>query len=111
MLTPLLALLTLLTLLLLTLHALHRALSSPLNALPGPWYAKYTSLVLKWHEFRAERTRYIHALHLEYGSAVRIAPDEAVFASAAGVKEIYCSGGSGWDKTGFYDLFRVYGRR
>ncbi|KAK0646507.1 cytochrome P450 3A13 [Cercophora newfieldiana] len=90
---------------------LRQSLSSPLNRLPGPWFAKYTSLVLKWHEFRAQRTRYVHSLHLEYGPAVRIAPNEAAFASATAVKEIYCSGGSGYDKTEFYGLFKVYGRR
>jgi len=90
---------------------LRQALSSPLNRLPGPWFAKFTSLVLKWHEFRAQRTRYVHSLHLQFGPAVRIAPNEAAFASAAAVKEIYCSGGSGYDKTEFYDLFKVYGRR
>ncbi|GAB1320456.1 hypothetical protein MFIFM68171_10666 [Madurella fahalii] len=92
-------------------HTLRQSLSSPLNEIPGPWYAKFTTLILKWHEFRAERTRYIHRLHLEYGPAVRVAPDEVAFASAGAVKEIYCSGGSGYDKTDFYDLFRVYGRR
>lgn len=42
---------------------------------------------------------------------VRIAPNEVSFASTAAVKEIYCSGGSGYDKTEFYNLFTVYGRR
>ncbi|KAL1839081.1 hypothetical protein VTJ49DRAFT_1882 [Mycothermus thermophilus] len=100
-----------LLLLALAAHALYKALSSPLNRIPGPWYARLTSLVLKWHEFRANRTRYIHELHLRYGPAVRIAPREMAFASAGAVREIYCSGGSGFDKTEFYDLFRVYGRR
>lgn len=99
------------SLLVLAAHALRQALSSPLNKIPGPWYARFTTLVLKWHEFRAGRTRYIHRLHLRYGPAVRIGPREAAFASAAAVKEIYCSGGSGYDKTEFYDLFKVYGRR
>lgn len=27
------------------------------------------------------------------------------------MKEIYCSGGSGFDKSGWYDLFKIYGRR
>jgi hypothetical protein len=88
-----------------------RCLLSPLNAIPGPALAKYTSLVLKWHEFNANRTRYVHGLHLKYGPAVRLAPYEVAFASQAAVKEIYCSGGSGYDKTEFYDLFKVYGRR
>lgn len=91
--------------------SLRRTLSSPLNKIPGPWYAKFTSAVLKWREFQASRTTYVHALHLCYGPAVRIAPNEVAFASAVAVKEIYCSGGSGYDKTEFYDLFRVYGRR
>jgi hypothetical protein len=88
-----------------------QCLLSPLNRLPGPAVAKYTSWVLKWHEFRADRTRYIHHLHLKYGPAVRIAPNEVAFASQGAVKEIYCSAGSGYDKTEFYDLFKVYGRR
>ncbi|KAK4043948.1 putative sterigmatocystin biosynthesis P450 monooxygenase [Parachaetomium inaequale] len=96
---------------LLALHTLRQALTSPLNKIPGPWHAKFTTLVLKWHEFRTNRTRYVHSLHLKYGPAVRVAPNEVVFASAAAVKEIYCSGGSGYDKTEFYDMFKVYGRR
>ena len=88
-----------------------RCLLSPLNKIPGPALAKYTSWILKWHEFHANRTRYIHALHLRYGPVVRIAPNEVAFASQGAVKEIYCSAGSGYDKTEFYDLFKVYGRR
>lgn len=96
---------------LLVVHSLWQALASPLNKIPGAWHAKFTSAVLKWHEFRTHRTQYIHRLHLRYGPSVRVAPNEVVFASAAAVKEIYCSGGSGYDKTEFYDMFKVYGRR
>ncbi|KAK0736943.1 cytochrome P450 [Apiosordaria backusii] len=81
------------------------------NPLPGPLYARLTSLVLKYHEFTATRTAYIHTLHLRYGPVVRVAPNEVAFASAAAVKEIYCSNGSGYDKTEWYDLFKVYDRR
>ena len=88
-----------------------RRLSSPLRKIPGPGLSLFTSWVLKYHELRANRTRYIHALHLQYGPVVRIAPNEVAFASTDAVKEIYCSGGSGYDKTEFYDLFKVYGRR
>ena len=106
-----LPLLALLLTFIIALNSLRRSLSSPLNRLPGPWYARYTSLVFKYHCFRAHSTRYIHGLHRRYGGAVRVAPNEASFASASAVKEIYCSAGSGYDKTEFYDLFRVYGRR
>ncbi|KAI0417674.1 cytochrome P450 3A13 [Xylaria grammica] len=86
-------------------------LSSPLQTLPGPRISLFTSVILKYHEFRALRTRYVHNLHLQYGPAVRIAPNEVSFASLGAIKEIYGSGGSGYDKTEFYDLFKVYGRR
>lgn len=84
---------------------------SPLRKIPGPRFTLYISWVLKWHEFRAERTRYIHSLHKKYGPVVRIGPNEVAFSSSAAVKEIYCSGGSGYDKTEFYNLFQVYGKR
>lgn len=99
------------SLLLLTVIFILRRLRSPLAGVPGPWYTLFTSLPLKWHEFNANRTRHIHALHQRYGPVVRIAPGEVAFSSAAAVKEIYCSGGSGYDKTEFYNLFTVYGRR
>lgn len=67
--------------------------------------------MLRWHEFRANRTLYIHSLHLKYGPKVRIAPNEMSFTSYEAVKEIYGSQGSGFDKSSFYDLFTVFGRR
>jgi hypothetical protein len=88
-----------------------RCLSSPLRKLPGPGISALTSLELKWNELRANRTLYIHRLHLRYGPVVRIAPNEVSFTSWAALKEIYCSSGSGYDKTEFYDLFKIYGRR
>ncbi|CAN8096982.1 unnamed protein product [Discula destructiva] len=93
------------------LLALRRRLRSPLTRLPGPWYSILTSLPLKRAEFHARRTKHVHALHLRYGPVVRIAPNEVSFSSAAAVREIYASGGSGYDKTEFYNLFTVYGRR
>jgi hypothetical protein len=93
------------------LYVTARAARSPLRRIPGPTVALFTSAVLRWHELRCGRTRYVHALHERYGPVVRLAPNEVSFASAAAVKEIYNSAGSGYDKTDFYDLFTVYGRR
>lgn len=93
------------------LYAITRAVRSPLRRIPGPPISLFTSAVLRWHELRCGRTRYVHTLHERYGPVVRLAPDEVSFASAAAVKEIYNSAGSGYDKTDFYDLFTVYGRR
>ncbi len=84
---------------------------SPLRRVPGPAASLFTSAVLRWHELRGERTRYVHALHLRYGPVVRLSPSEVSFTSAAAVKDIYNVAGSGFDKSSFYDLFTVYGRR
>ncbi|KAI0879261.1 cytochrome P450 3A13 [Hypoxylon argillaceum] len=97
--------------LLLTGWYIWKCISSPLRVLPGPKTSLFTSLILKSYEFRASRTTYVHSLHLQYGPVVRIAPNEVSFASLDGIKEIYGSGGSGYDKTEFYDLFKAYGRR
>lgn len=88
-----------------------QCVASPLRTLPGPKLSLFTSWVLKYHEFYALRTRYVHLLHQIYGPVVRIAPNEVSFASAGGIKEIYGSGGSGYNKTEFYNLFQVYNKR
>ncbi|KAL4867824.1 hypothetical protein BDV12DRAFT_186378 [Aspergillus spectabilis] len=88
---------------------LARRLRSPVARLPGPWYATLTSLVLKYHEFTSNRRLYIHNLHRRYGAVVRIAPNEASFASLEAIREIYASSGSGYNKTELYDLFRQFG--
>lgn len=89
----------------------YHCIASPLYKLPGPWYSAFTNLVLRFHELRGQRTNYVHRLHLKYGPAVRLSPDEAAFCSIESIKEIYASGGSGYEKTEFYDLFMVYGER
>ncbi|KAM0336213.1 hypothetical protein ACHAPQ_004376 [Fusarium lateritium] len=96
--------------LLLIAHLIIR-LSSATAKVPGPFISNFTSLFLKWHELNANRTVYIHELHKKYGPVVRLGPNEVSFTSIAALKEIYGSGGSGYDKTEFYDLFQVYGRR
>ena len=97
--------------LVLVLVHVSRSLASPLRRIPGPPLSVFTSGILKYHEFRANRTKYVHRLHRKYGPVVRLAPKEVSFATLEGVKEIYGSGGSGYDKTEFYNLFTVYGRR
>lgn len=99
------------TCLVLAILYVYRCVASPLRSLPGPKTSLFSSWILKYHELHANRTRYIHGLHQRYGPVVRIAPNEVSFASLEGVKEIYGSGGSGYDKTEFYNLFTIYGRR
>lgn len=94
-----------------TLFYIVRALTSPLSKIPGPAISQFTALVLRWHEFNACRTSYVHSLHLKYGPVVRLAPNEVSFTSYDALKEIYGSAGSGYDKSEFYNLFKVLGRR
>ncbi|KAJ5678396.1 uncharacterized protein N7477_004029 [Penicillium maclennaniae] len=85
-----------------------QGLSSPLSKIPGLWYTRFTSFWLKYQEFTASRRESIHALHKRYGPVVRLAPNEVSFTSLDAMKEIYASGGSGYDKTEFYSLFKQF---
>ncbi|KAH6680345.1 cytochrome P450 [Halenospora varia] len=87
------------------------AFFSPVSRIPGPWYTKYTGLWLMKYEFCGNRRDHIHRLHVKYGPAVRLGPNEVSFTSAKAIKEIYTSGGSGYDKTEFYTLFKQFDTR
>lgn len=93
------------------LYLLYTRLTSPISKLPGPFLTSLTSIPLKYHEFTGTRRTWIHSLHLKYGPAVRLAPNEASFSSLAALKEIYTSQGAGYDRTEFYDLFKQFGTR
>lgn len=88
---------------------LYKCLSSPVLKIPGPWHTAVCGLCIKYHEFAGTRRVYVHHLHQHYGSVVRLAPNEVSFTSHEAVKEIYSSGGSGYDKTEFYTLFKQFG--
>ncbi|KAJ6005329.1 hypothetical protein N7451_003273 [Penicillium sp. IBT 35674x] len=81
---------------------------SSTSKLPGPWYTRFTSLWIKYQEFTANRRDSIHKLHSIYGPVVRLGPNEISFTSLDAIKEIYASGGSGYEKTEFYTLFRQF---
>ncbi|CAG7925033.1 unnamed protein product [Penicillium olsonii] len=83
-------------------------LFSPLSAIPGPWYTRFTSLWIKYQEFTANRRESVHRMHKVYGPVVRLSPNEISFTSLEAIKEIYASSGSGYDKTEYYDLFRQF---
>lgn len=90
---------------------IYRASFAPLAKLPGPHYSTVTGLWLMKKEFASERREYIHQLHKQHGAVVRLGPNEVSFTSLAALKEIYTSGGSGYDKTEFYSLFTQFGVR
>jgi hypothetical protein len=90
---------------------LTRTILSPLRKIPGPKLSLFTPLYLIFQEFSSNRRMYIHQAHQKYGPVVRLGPNEVSFISLAAVREIYASGGSGYDKTEFYSLFMQFGTR
>lgn len=44
---------------------------NPLAKLPGPWYSKYTDVVLKRLWLGGSKTQYVHALHKKYGESIQ----------------------------------------
>ncbi|KFY33217.1 hypothetical protein V494_07827 [Pseudogymnoascus sp. VKM F-4513 (FW-928)] len=92
-------------------HYPYRATLAPLSKLPGPWYSRFSDVILMYKEFTAHRRVYIHELHKKFGPVVRLGPNEVSFTSVEALREIYQSGGSGYDKTEFYNLFIQYGTR
>lgn len=94
----------------LVLHLIQR-LRSPVTKVSGPTYTIFTSLYLMLEEFTSNRRPYIHALHQKYGPVVRLGPNEVSFTSLEALKEIYASGGSGYNKTEFYSLFMQFKTR
>jgi hypothetical protein len=98
----------------LILLLVHRFLVTPLSLhslsrIPGP--KLYAST--KWRLARDDwgrRTRTINDLHNQYGPVVRIGPNEIHFNSPTALRTIY-GAGSGFERTAFYSMFDVYGRR
>ncbi|KAH7066183.1 cytochrome P450 [Paraphoma chrysanthemicola] len=98
-------------LLTLLLHRLILAplLFGPLSRLPGPKIYALT----KWRLARddwGQRTRSIHNLHKQYGPVVRVGPNEVHFNSVTALRTIY-GAGSGFERTAFYSMFDVYGKK
>ncbi|KAI0823955.1 cytochrome P450 [Trametes gibbosa] len=89
---------------------IYRLVFAPLARLPGPKLCAVTRIPLMYHEFSGTRRLWIHGLHLRYGPIVRLAPNEISFATREAAKEIYISGGSGYDKSSFYSLFANFDR-
>lgn len=83
---------------------------NPKSKIPGPKLYALTKWRLALDEYRGDRTRAIHALHLTYGPVVRIGPDEIHCNSLNALRTIY-GAGSGFERTWFYNMFDVYGKR
>ncbi|KAI0131911.1 cytochrome P450 [Xylariales sp. AK1849] len=68
---------------------IYTVLNSHVAKLPGPWYTKWTDVVLKYNALKGRRPAYVHALHLKYGPVVRISPQETSLADPSATQRIY----------------------
>lgn len=59
---------------------------SPLSCVPGPWYSKWTSLVLTYHWLRGQRAQYVQRLHERYGLYI---PAHALYPNEPKLTVIY----------------------
>ncbi|KAJ5952237.1 uncharacterized protein N7479_010650 [Penicillium vulpinum] len=91
-------------------HLCISTLFSPLARLPGPKSFALSRWKLAYEDYRGTRTRKINSLHEQYGPVVRIGPSEVTFNSITALRAIY-GAGSGFERTGFYHMFEVYGRK
>ena len=62
---------------------------SPLRHIPGPLLAKVTSRWLMVVDLSGYRTLTFHKLHQQYGSTVRVGPNEVSFSNIDSIKELF----------------------
>lgn len=83
-------------------QVLRKGFRGPLSSIPGPWYSRFTDVVLKYYIFTGRRIYYIHDLHQKYGSVIRISPNEVEVCDLAAYREVHRIG-SGFVKASSYD--------
>ncbi|KAF8487761.1 cytochrome P450 [Gautieria morchelliformis] len=79
----------------------------PLRNIPGPWLARWTSILLAYHARTGKRHLYVDALHKRYGPFVRITPTQVSCATPSAPSKIYSHGSSSLPKSAFYRAFYV----
>ncbi|CAK7207171.1 hypothetical protein SEUCBS139899_009979 [Sporothrix eucalyptigena] len=94
----------------LAVQAIYNVYISPFACIPGPKMYALTSWRLAYDDWCGARTRNLYKLHKKYGPAVRVGPKEVSFSSLAALRTIY-GAGTGFERTSFYRMFEVYGRK
>lgn len=84
-------------------QALRKGFYGPLHAIPGPWHSRFTNAVLKYKTLIGQRAFYVHELHQQYGSVVRIEPGEVDVCDLDAFREVHRIG-SGFVKSDWYKL-------
>lgn len=90
------------------LCSIYRISFHPLRRIPGPHWAKSSSLWLWYHNYRGNQLTAVHKLHNLYGPIVQIAPNLIDISKSDALGPIYIDRG-GFDKSYFYKLFYLDG--
>ncbi|PWY83512.1 cytochrome P450 [Aspergillus heteromorphus CBS 117.55] len=86
------------------IYALYNRFLHPLRRIPGPILASLTPWVQLYHGLQGDRHLWLHALHQQYGSHVRVAPNFVSVNTAQGLHDIY-GHGKRLQKADFYNAF------
>ncbi|KAI0433186.1 cytochrome P450 [Xylaria sp. FL1042] len=68
---------------------IRRLLFDPLAKIPGPWYTKWTNVMITVKNLTAEGPLYVDQLHKKYGPVVRLGPSEVDIVDIAATKKIH----------------------
>ncbi|KAJ5595557.1 uncharacterized protein N7459_001765 [Penicillium hispanicum] len=85
-------------------YGLYNRLVHPLRRIPGPFLASITPWVQLYHGLQGDRHLWLHKLHAEYGTHVRVAPNFVSVNSDRGLHDIY-GHGKRLQKADFYNAF------
>ncbi|KAK8075458.1 cytochrome p450 [Apiospora hydei] len=81
-----------------------QALCNPLNAIPGPWHAKFTTLPGTFATLSKQQVQYYHTRHQRFGPFLRSGPNQVFVADVGAFKAIHRIGG-GFTKAEYYHYF------
>ncbi|KAE8360963.1 cytochrome P450 [Aspergillus caelatus] len=85
-------------------YVIYNRFLHPLRKFNGPFLASLTPWVQLYHGLKGDRHLWLHNLHQQYGSHVRVAPNFVSINSAQGLHDIY-GHGKKLKKANFYNGF------
>lgn len=91
-------------------RTIYRIYFHPLAHIPGPILPKITSLWLHYHAYIGNEASTIHRLHSQYGSYVRVSPNEVDISDFDAIQPIYVAKG-GFMKAPCYANFDIDGHK
>lgn len=95
-------------LILISTRCVYRTRFHPLAHIPGPAFAKCSSLWLHYHAYMGDESSAVHRLHKTYGPVVRVAPNDVDIADGEAIAPIYIDKG-GFAKADCYVNFDIDG--